>query len=639
MSAVIEAVSDVVSSVGNAVGSVVDEVFRVADKVATQVVEPIGNAVAKVVEQAMDDPAKTIATIAAIATGNPQLIPLINATATVAQGGSIEDGLKAAAISYVAAEVGAAAGGYGDQVGAAAEYGTQIGSQQTAMLAAQNAGMGTIGDIAGNVLGGTASGTVRGADPLEALISSGVSAGTSAVTSQIEGFSDLPPAVQKSVNIAVASTLQGNDPSNALVNAALNAGIAEARSLGADVGAANEQPEVTQDEGIANRVYDEYTGVPQVDDGLPSVAPEEEQAAQDQDGIASLQPNQDGTVVEKMSDGSEIVTDASGKVVGFKSATQVAFEEQAKQPDMISKPQDEMTQQDWANLYATPTTNPMTGETIVGANVADYQGQDFGDVEFGGIEDFGGFNEDTGVYSGWTPNEDGTSTYVYDDGSTITVNENGDAIHFTEATDTPFTPEQPQPDKKKPEPNKLLDNLYLNLIPSMPGLIPAAAGAAAIGAADQEPTEEEEARRKMFGLNWNQQGVNSLVDGAAYGQKFFDPQFSEITAAKGGLMSLAAGGRAGQGYNLGSYSDGGRLLRGPGDGMSDHIPATIGKKQPARLADGEFVVPADVVSHLGNGSTEAGSKVLYKMMDRVRRARTGNPKQGKQINPNKFVPR
>ena len=638
MSAVIEAVSDVVSSVGNAVGSVVDEVFRVADKVVTQVVEPIGNAVAKVVEQAMDDPAKTIATIAAVATGNPQLIPLINATATVAQGGSIEDGLKAAAISYVAAEVGAAAGGYGDQVGAAAEYGTQVGSQQTAMLAAQNAGMGTIGDIAGNVIGGTASGAARGVDPLEALISSGVSAGTSAVTSQIEGFSDLPPAVQKSVNIAVASTLQGNDPSNALVNAALNAGIAEARSLGADVGAANEQPEVTQDEGIANRVYDEYTGVPQVDDGLPSVAPEEEQAAQDQDGIASLQPNQDGTVVEKMSDGSEIVTDASGKVVGFKSATQVAFEGQAKQPDMISKPQDEMTQQDWANLYATPTTNPMTGEMIAGANVADYQGQDFGDVEFGGIEDFGGFNEDAGVYSGWTPNEDGTSTYVYDDGSTITVNENGDVVHFTETTDTPHIREE-EIQKKKPEPNKLLDNLYLNLMPNSfrpQSLIPFAAG---IAAANQEPTEEEQAQRRMFGLDWNQQGVNSLVDGAAYGQKFFDPQFTEIAAAKGGLMSLAAGGRAGSQYNLGSFSDGGRLLRGPGDGMSDNIPATIGRKQPARLADGEFVIPADVVSHLGNGSTEAGSKVLYKMMDKVRRARTGNSKQGKQINPNKFVPR
>ena len=90
-------------------------------------------------------------------------------------------------------------------------------------------------------------------------------------------------------------------------------------------------------------------------------------------------------------------------------------------------------------------------------------------------------------------------------------------------------------------------------------------------------------------------------------------------------------------YHLGGYSDGGRLLKGPGDGMSDNIPATIGNKQPARLADGEFVVPADVVSHLGNGSTDAGAKHLYNMMDKVRKARTGTKKQGTQIKPAKYL--
>jgi hypothetical protein len=73
--------------------------------------------------------------------------------------------------------------------------------------------------------------------------------------------------------------------------------------------------------------------------------------------------------------------------------------------------------------------------------------------------------------------------------------------------------------------------------------------------------------------------------------------------------------------------------------MSDNIPATINGRQPARLADGEFVVPADVVSHLGNGSTDAGAKILHRMMTQVRKERTGNPKQGKQINPNKFMPK
>lgn len=93
--------------------------------------------------------------------------------------------------------------------------------------------------------------------------------------------------------------------------------------------------------------------------------------------------------------------------------------------------------------------------------------------------------------------------------------------------------------------------------------------------------------------------------------------------------------------DLGSYTHakGGRMLKGPGDGMSDSIPATIEGKRPARLANDEFVVPADVVSHLGNGSSDAGAKVLYDMMAKVRKARTGNSKQGKEINPAKFLPK
>ena len=128
------------------------------------------------------------------------------------------------------------------------------------------------------------------------------------------------------------------------------------------------------------------------------------------------------------------------------------------------------------------------------------------------------------------------------------------------------------------------------------------------------------------------------ANGFAGGNGGFDfPNFGGPTSsstqghAAGGMMS---GGIA----NLGGYSDGGRLLKGPGDGMSDSIPAKIGKKQEARLAEGEFVVPADVVSGLGNGSTDAGAKHLYKMMDKVRHARTGRKAQGKQIKAEKYLP-
>jgi hypothetical protein len=135
--------------------------------------------------------------------------------------------------------------------------------------------------------------------------------------------------------------------------------------------------------------------------------------------------------------------------------------------------------------------------------------------------------------------------------------------------------------------------------------------------------------------------VAQMADG---GSVSYDPnaelQQQAMLARLSGLPSLtptasAAGGKI---ESLGSYSDGGQMLKGPGDGMSDSIPAKIGANQPARLADNEFVVPADVVSHLGNGSSDAGAKKLYSMMDKVRKARTGKKAQAPKINADKYMP-
>jgi hypothetical protein len=104
----------------------------------------------------------------------------------------------------------------------------------------------------------------------------------------------------------------------------------------------------------------------------------------------------------------------------------------------------------------------------------------------------------------------------------------------------------------------------------------------------------------------------------------------------------AGGGLSDALYNLGSYSDGGRLLKGPGDGVSDSIPATIGRGQPARLADGEFVIPARIVSELGNGSTDAGARKLYAMMDRIQAARkrtVGKGRVATNSRAEKYLPR
>ena len=100
------------------------------------------------------------------------------------------------------------------------------------------------------------------------------------------------------------------------------------------------------------------------------------------------------------------------------------------------------------------------------------------------------------------------------------------------------------------------------------------------------------------------------------------PDYSYMQYAGGGEIAMAKG----------------RYLQGETDGMADELPARIGRDQPAALSHGEFVIPADVVSHMGNGNSDAGAKKLYQMMDKIRMARTGNKKQGKKINPDKFMP-
>ena len=132
-----------------------------------------------------------------------------------------------------------------------------------------------------------------------------------------------------------------------------------------------------------------------------------------------------------------------------------------------------------------------------------------------------------------------------------------------------------------------------------------------------------------------QLGDYEITPAAAIAQADIDKAAQQQTSAKeGGLM---AAGKVTDGH-LGSFSDGGRLLKGPGDGVSDGIPATIGGKQPARLADGEFVIPARIVSELGNGSTDAGAKRLYAMMDRIKHARKKSKDIAADTKAYKYLP-
>lgn len=170
------------------------------------------------------------------------------------------------------------------------------------------------------------------------------------------------------------------------------------------------------------------------------------------------------------------------------------------------------------------------------------------------------------------------------------------------------------------------------------------------GSVDKEPTlnlntANRDPETSRFGM-----GLSPLAM-AAFGRGMDSNRFGipPMALAANPFLARLMGSRAPMGspvtgLNLESgqqetrYIAKGGYLDGMGDGMSDSIPATIEGRQPARLADGEFVVPADVVSHIGNGSSKAGAKRLYSMLDRVREARTGTKKQGKEINPKKYMP-
>jgi hypothetical protein len=152
----------------------------------------------------------------------------------------------------------------------------------------------------------------------------------------------------------------------------------------------------------------------------------------------------------------------------------------------------------------------------------------------------------------------------------------------------------------------------------------------AVGANTGYP--QADINKATYATPWQTPVSSNVVQGTAdTGVNSMTGEQNEF--AKGGLSSAAA--------HLGDYSDGGRLLKGPGDGVSDSIPATIGNKRPARLADGEFVVPARIVSELGNGSTEAGARKLYAMLDRVQAARKksiGKGKVAKNSRADKLLP-
>jgi hypothetical protein len=231
-------------------------------------------------------------------------------------------------------------------------------------------------------------------------------------------------------------------------------------------------------------------------------------------------------------------------------------------------------------------------------------------------------------------NADGTKTVITGDGKVLKVDKDGTVTDTGKKVDV--NDKKIETDTKKiikdavttktPTGKKDNNNMLMALLALMAMMNKGGGGSK--GAGSTIPSLQANRTQLPYGAI-----SGSQARPGAGGVNYFSPTTYTQKAAGGGMM-YGGGGIS----DLGGYSDGGRLLKGPGDGVSDSIPATIGGKQPARLAEGEFVVPARIVSELGNGSTEAGAKKLYAMMDRVQKARRKTKNVAADTKAHKYLP-
>jgi hypothetical protein len=242
-------------------------------------------------------------------------------------------------------------------------------------------------------------------------------------------------------------------------------------------------------------------------------------------------------------------------------------------------------------------------------------------------------------------NPDGTKTVITTDGKVYTLTTDGKVVDTGKVvnpnnskietdptkvvspstntnTNTKTTSTSLKPDTKTQPAAK--DNNMLMMLLAMMAMMNKGGGSST-GSGGSIPSLQANRTQLPYGQTAARPGAG--------GVNYFSPTNYTQKAAGGGMM-YGGGGIS----DLGGYSDGGRLLKGPGDGVSDSIPATIGGKQPARLATGEFVVPARVVSELGNGSTDAGAQKLYAMMDRVQKARRQTKNVAADTKAHKYLP-
>lgn len=544
------------SFISNPIGTLADTATKIVDKVADTVV--------KTVENAIKDPVGTITTIAAVMlapeTGGASLawLPAVRAAEVVAQGGSIEDAAKTAAMAYAAANIG---GQLGDNLAV-------DGLSQAANEAIKTA--------AGSAITGTGAGILRGkelGDALSSGITSGIGSGISSLVAENAdtGGEDSKTntadrLLGRTAGAATTAALRGQNvgdvAANTLANGAIRAGAGEYAGM---------LPAVN----LASTVASLPTHIQNVQPTQGDTASKMSASLDTKTDIPNLSPAQtkEAAQLVRSIDSEGQALDEQGNKIGDAAAF-----------GLTKGIDNTWLTQDGQVIAATDSPMPETGMQMVNETTPEPQAVN---------------------------NQDGSTTITNPDGSQKIMSPDG-TMSYIDAQGNIAGQDTSSPL------SILADSLLGNTSDTtQPEGITTPMKAAGGGLMSIQPTIGNDNH-----LNLNQ--YNS------------DPTNSVQMFAYGGMpVAMNHGGIS----SLGSYSDGGRMLKGLGDGMSDDIPASIAGSQPARLANEEFVIPADVVSHLGNGSSEAGAKVLYAMMERVRKARTGNPKQGKQIHAAKFMPK
>ena len=565
MGAVASFVGDVVGDVVEVVGDVAEDVVQVAG----DAVEDVGSAVGDVVEGALEDPIGTMASVAAIATQQYYLLPAISAGKVVANGGDLDDALKAAAITYVAGEVG---GAVGDQVSTAAQYGTDLASQQTAMLAAQNAGMGM-----GTALGG-AAGAAAGA-------------GTGAL-------------------------LSGGDVGQAIIGGLAGYGTRLGMNLGMDAAGqvVNEVGDVIADsyDQLEAMMGEEYGDQP----GDFPTTPEDLAAADTElGGLPSTnegdQPGDFPTTKEELVAGDQALADM--EVVPEYGDQEGDF---PTTPEELKLADEELAQLPAAEEYADqPGDYDTTAEEYAASEQAlseipNSSQYDF-EVNTDGLVDYG----KNLFKNALMRNVFGTSmkSGVKTPGNLIS------GLNFAglqNDRDEEDTTESQASTSSTQTPDLDLFNATGNMSWAPQTKI-GGLGAAGKYINQEQDTyymdpvqakREQELKEKDSGFGWDMGDALQGEFDDYYNYEtadFSNPTYNQSYFAEGGYVP---------GHNPEFFSEGGmgnRYVRGEGDGTSDSVPAM--------LASGEFVIPADVVSGLGNGDNDAGAQVLDQFMQAIRK--------------------